>query len=71
MPKTRLVLFEAAIAMVNGLGFERALRSITIDAARLLSIDKIVGSLDVGKMPTSSCLTVIRLNIRRIFRLLF
>ena len=49
MPKTRLVLFEAAIAMVNGLGFERALRSITIDAARLLSIDKIVGSLDVGK----------------------
>ena len=49
MPKTRLVLFEAAIAMVNGLGFERALRSITIDAARLLGIDKIVGSLDVGK----------------------
>ena len=48
-PKPRLVLFEAAIAMVNGLGFERALRSITIDAARLLSIDKIVGSLDVGK----------------------
>ena len=49
MPKTRLVLFEAAIAMVNGLGFERALRSITIDAARLLNIDKIVGSLDIGK----------------------
>lgn len=49
VPKTRVVLFEAAIAAANGLTFDEALRTITIDAARVLGIDKQVGSLEVGK----------------------
>ncbi len=49
VPKTRVVLWEAAIAAANGLAFEKALGSITIDAARLLGVDKRVGSLDAGK----------------------
>lgn len=49
VPKTRVVLWEAAIAAANGLGMEPALASITIDAARILRIDDRVGSLQVGK----------------------
>jgi imidazolonepropionase-like amidohydrolase len=50
VPKTRVVRHEAAMAMVYGLGFDRALKAITIDAARLLKIDDEYGSLDVGKV---------------------
>ena len=49
VPKTRVLRYEAAIAMVHGLGFEKALRSITLDAARILGIDDRFGSLEVGK----------------------
>ncbi|MCH7872405.1 MAG: amidohydrolase family protein [Planctomycetes bacterium] len=49
VPKTRVVLFEAALAAANGLSFAEALGSITIDAARILGIDKRVGSLEIGK----------------------
>jgi imidazolonepropionase-like amidohydrolase len=49
VPKTRVVLFEAAIAAANGLKFEEALASITIDAARLLKVDHRVGSIETGK----------------------
>jgi imidazolonepropionase-like amidohydrolase len=49
VPKTRVVLFEAAIAAANGLSFEEALRTITIDAAEILGIAKRVGSLEKGK----------------------
>jgi imidazolonepropionase-like amidohydrolase len=49
VPKTRVVLFEAAVAAANGLGFERALETITIDAARIVGVDERVGSLEVGK----------------------
>ncbi len=49
VPKTRVVLFEAGLAAANGLGFENALASITIDAARILGVDERVGSLVVGK----------------------
>jgi imidazolonepropionase-like amidohydrolase len=43
------VLFEAAEAAANGLSFEDALALITIDAARILGVDKRIGSLESGK----------------------
>lgn len=49
VPKTRVVLFEAAIAAANGMGFEDALRTITIDAARVIGLGDRVGSLERGK----------------------
>lgn len=49
VPKTRVVLFEAGVAAARGLTREEALGTITIDAARLLGIDKRVGSLEAGK----------------------
>ena len=49
VPKSRLVLFEAGVAAAHGLGFDNALRSITINAARILGVDDRVGSIEVGK----------------------
>jgi imidazolonepropionase-like amidohydrolase len=49
VPKTRVVLFEAAMAAAYGLPFEAALESITIGAAEILEIDDRVGSITVGK----------------------
>ncbi len=49
VPKTRVVLFEAAIAVKHGLRFEDALAALTIDAARILGVDRRLGSLAAGK----------------------
>lgn len=49
VPKTRVVLFEAGVAVGRGLPPEQALRALTVDAARLLRLDDRVGSLAVGK----------------------
>ena len=49
VPKTRVVLFEAAMAAANGLSFDQTLAAITIEAAKILKIDDRVGSLEVGK----------------------
>lgn len=49
VPKTRVVLFEAAMAAANGLSKSDALALITIDAARILGLDGRIGSLAVGK----------------------
>ncbi len=49
VPKTRVVLWEAAVGAANGLGMEGALKAITIDAAQLIGVADKVGSLEVGK----------------------
>ncbi len=49
VPKTRVVLFEAAVAAAHGLSQNEALAAITIDAAKLLGIQKRTGSLEAGK----------------------
>jgi len=49
VPKTRVILFEAAIAAANGLSFEEALASITSGAAKIIGVWDRVGSLDPGK----------------------
>ncbi|MDM7921980.1 MAG: amidohydrolase family protein [Pyrinomonadaceae bacterium] len=49
VPKTRVVLFEAAVAAANGLSQRDALASITIDAAKILGLDSRIGSIAVGK----------------------
>lgn len=49
VPKTRVVLFEAALAAANGLSFEEALATITIDAAKIIGQAARVGSLERGK----------------------
>jgi imidazolonepropionase-like amidohydrolase len=49
VPKTRVVLFEAAIAAANGLDRQRALAAITLDAARILGLESRVGSIAPGK----------------------
>lgn len=49
VPKTRVVLWEAAMAAAHGLGFEGALAAITSSAARILGIEDRVGSLVPGK----------------------
>lgn len=49
VPKVRVVLLEAAIAAANGMTFEQALATITIEAAKILGIEDRVGSLEVGK----------------------
>lgn len=49
VPKTRIVLFEAALAAANGLSRRDALAAITIDAAKILGLDSRIGSLEKGK----------------------
>lgn len=49
VPKTRVILFEAAITLAHGVTPDQALAAITIDAAKILGIDDRVGSLEVGK----------------------
>jgi imidazolonepropionase-like amidohydrolase len=49
VPKTRVILFEAALAAANGLSMNEALAAITINAAKILGIANRVGSLEVGK----------------------
>lgn len=49
VPKTRVVTFEAALAVANGLDYQKAMEALTIDAAKLLGIDNRVGSIKAGK----------------------
>jgi len=49
VPKTRVALFEAAVAVGNGLPRDAALRALTIDAAELLGLSDEIGSIEEGK----------------------
>jgi imidazolonepropionase-like amidohydrolase len=49
VPKTRIILFEAAMAAANGLGQRGALETITIDAAKILGLYSRIGSIAPGK----------------------
>ncbi len=49
VPKTRVALFEAAVAVGNGLDRMAALRALTIDAAEILNLSNRIGSLEPGK----------------------
>lgn len=49
VPRTRIVLYEAAIAVANGLPVEHALASITLNAAQILGLERRLGSLETGK----------------------
>jgi imidazolonepropionase-like amidohydrolase len=49
VPKTRVILWEAAIAAAYGLPFEQALASISSQAAAILGIADRVGSIEPGK----------------------
>jgi imidazolonepropionase-like amidohydrolase len=49
VPKTRVLVFEAAIAAANGLGQESALRAVTLGAAEALGVDEEFGSIEKGK----------------------
>ena len=49
VPKTHVLLFEAALAVTYGLPYEEGLKAITLNPAKLLGIDKSVGSIEKGK----------------------
>lgn len=49
VPKTRVLLLEAAVAHAAGLSFEATLAAITITPAEMLGIDDRVGSIALGK----------------------
>ncbi len=49
VPKTRVVLWEGAMAAANGLGFDATLQALTLAPAQLLGIANRVGSLEKGK----------------------
>ena len=49
VPKTRVVLFEAAMAVAYGLDEDVALRALTTVPAMILGVDDRIGSLEPGK----------------------
>jgi len=49
VPKTRVVLFEAAMTLRHGLDFQEALALVTLSPAAILGIDDRVGTLEIGK----------------------
>jgi imidazolonepropionase-like amidohydrolase len=50
VPKTRVLRHEAAMAVAAGMDRERALRAVTINAAKLLGIEGNYGSIEPGKV---------------------
>ena len=50
VPKVRVLRHEAIVAAACGLGTDRALKAVTLDAAKLLGLDKDYGSIEKGKV---------------------
>jgi imidazolonepropionase-like amidohydrolase len=50
VPKTRVLRHEVAMAVAAGMDRDRALRAVTINAAKLLGIEKEYGSIEEGKV---------------------
>jgi imidazolonepropionase-like amidohydrolase len=50
VPKNRVLLFEATVAVANGLSRDRALHAISLGPAELLGIDDDYGSVEPGKV---------------------
>jgi imidazolonepropionase-like amidohydrolase len=49
VPKTRVIRFEAAEAVKYGMDYQDALKSITINPAKILGLDGRLGSIKAGK----------------------
>lgn len=49
VPKTHVLIYEAALAVAYGLPYDEGLKCITLNPAKLLGIDKRVGSIEKGK----------------------
>jgi imidazolonepropionase-like amidohydrolase len=49
VPKTRIILLEAAQAVAYGLPYVEGLKSITIHPATLLGLERRIGSIEPGK----------------------
>lgn len=50
VPKTRVLRHEAAMAVAAGMDRDRALSAVTINAAKLLGIEKEYGTIEAGKV---------------------
>jgi imidazolonepropionase-like amidohydrolase len=49
VPRARVILFEAGVAVANGLTVEQGLATITTNAARIIGQEQRIGSLEKGK----------------------
>ena len=65
VPKTGVVLFEAALTAANGLSQEQALATITIDAAKIWGSRTASARSKSAKTATWRCTTATRWNTRR------
>ncbi len=63
--------YQAGLASSYGLSPEEALKSVTLYPAQILGVDKMVGSIDVGKMAnivvTDGDILEVRTNIKHMF----
>ncbi|MFD2514699.1 amidohydrolase family protein [Pontibacter locisalis] len=49
VPRARVILFEAGVAVANGMTTDQALAAVTTTPAKIIGLDKRIGSLEKGK----------------------